>query len=440
MGIRVIVDTNCLLSDKSFEVLLGNRQVLTDIAEFATILLPEIVVDELIKHKQISFEKAKGTLLCNALLKYLSFDTNQIMELSFDRFEACLRADQSIPYRTISISNESAAFEKALNLAIGHSAPFEKESDKGFKDTCIAISIEEYLSTISPEERVFLCSNDTRLREYFESSEMIITITSLADLKNKLSIKGQEEEELTAKNIKDASESDSIGIKEPTPGEKAKSALLTEFRNSGSFMQTHLLVEKLAYNEEAFNEKDYCDILRSACNNSQIYWILDDTDIAEFLVPIFEKYGKCLDSDSYSWFIKNAGLTESKIRLLQSYYFSEEEKLIYRGFASELESCLTSIGSNAIIVIDPEYVLPRLKELLIMHELEETTINNESVLGIFINGKFSCSKGDFPVKAVENLVFLMDKAIDDMQKVILRSIERRLSSALIDFSDEPLLN
>jgi len=310
MGIRVIVDTNCALNEKVYDLLLGNRKELESIAEFATIFLPDIVIDEIIEQKRTSFNQAKGDIQHNALFKYMEVDINQIEELSFKDFETKLRGDQSIPYKVISLSDKSKAFEKSYRLAISHSAPFKIGSDKGFKDTCIALITDEFLKTLDSEERVFLFSKDERLKEYFTNNKMIISIDGLEDLKSKLIIKGQEEEELTTESIKNASESDSIEIKEPTPGEKAKSALLTEFRNSSSFLHTHLLVDKLAFNEKVFNEKDFCDILRSACNNRQIYWILGDSDIAEFLIPVFEKYGKCLDSDSYNRFIQYSGVTE----------------------------------------------------------------------------------------------------------------------------------
>lgn len=435
MDIKVIVDTNCTRNEKALNVLLGNREELTQISELAKIIIPDIVIDELIQQKRSVFENAKEALLGNVVLKHIKTGTLNTNDLEFDSFEKRLRTDQSIPYEIISISDAAVAFNKARELAVGHSAPFEKSNDKGFKDTCIALTIEEYLQQFSPEARVFFYSKDARLIEFFEDNEMIIPIKSFDDLKGKLNIKGHANEAVPSEEIKSASEAHSIEIKEPTVAERSKRALLTEFRNTRSFAETHRVIEILKHNRRAFDEDDYCDILRSACNNEQIYRILEDDDVAEFMLPVFEKYVRCLKQDQCETFVRYAGVSESRLKQLQGQHFSEEEKRAYRTFADELSASLISIGSFAQIRSDTEYVLTKLREILVSCQLEDEVPSCASVLTIFIDGKFACEKKGFSISVVEEFTALMDSLNRSMQEVLLSNIERRLATSKIDHTD-----
>lgn len=436
MKIRIILDTNCARSEKNFKQLLGNRQELSNLAKMGTLLIPDIVIDELIEQKRSFFENAKDELQRNALLTHLRNETISFDHLNFTQIEHDLRNDKSIPYTRLQLSDKASAFEKICSLATSHTAPFEKSGDKGFKDACIALIVDEYLETLSQGEKVFLLSKDVRLKEYFDNNDSVVPIGSLGDLESRLSMKGQGSKPTPGEIEKDGN-NEFIEIKEPTPTEKAKRALLTDFRNSGSFMTTHRLIAKLNDNLELFDTEDFVDILFSACSNNQITWLLQDSDVAQLLNPIFERYGDRLDQDSYERYIRAADIPDKRPKTQRSSYFSENEKRAYRQFADELVSRINSIGSIATINTNPRETLVELKEVLVSSDLEEEPPDSARVLNVFIDGYYTYTSSSFPIGILENFIELLEYSSQAKQETILKNIESRMMAIETDCSDMP---
>ena len=77
------------------------------------------------------------------------------------------------------------------------------------------------------------------------------------------------------------------GIREKSNLEKKIDKMLTNLRNSVNFSKTHEFISILKRNESFLTKDNKADIIRSALNNNQIRWIIEDQDIYEFLMPIY---------------------------------------------------------------------------------------------------------------------------------------------------------
>ena len=59
----VFVDTNYVDRSNSFTYLFGNRKGLMELAKMTTLVVPEVVIDELISHKEKAYQSEKAALL-----------------------------------------------------------------------------------------------------------------------------------------------------------------------------------------------------------------------------------------------------------------------------------------------------------------------------------------------------------------------------------------
>lgn len=301
MSVKIIVDTNAIVDKNSPNQLLGNRKELHKIIDTpgTELVIPAMVIDETIFQKSSLLQLAKQSMKDNAYYKRLPGHIREKVE-SNDLDEKKLRSDKSIPFTEIDIKETDSAYAKIRKLAIKHLAPFAKynigdknNTDKGFKDACIAITIDEYLAKIKDESVIFVTS-DGRLSEYFSNNNRVVCVSNIKDAISQI-------EEVVAET--DFDDKKSIAAIKPLPRERqATQALLKDFRNTGSFAETHSLIPKLEHvaKSNKFTDDDYVDILVSTVQNSQISWLLGDEDVRGFILPIFKKYGNRLDIESYN--------------------------------------------------------------------------------------------------------------------------------------------
>jgi len=161
--------------------------------------------------------------------------------------------------------------------------------------------------------KYFILSQDGRFCEFFRSDNNVIIASTYDDILSHVKIVStKSEKEPTEERLVSAIEKGNITIKEPTELELKIRDLLTTFRYSGSFYGTHQTIKELKTVKNGFSVNDEIDILNSAITNSQIYWILSDADVIEFLLPIFNKYKAILSKEQYNDFIRMAELKDYK--------------------------------------------------------------------------------------------------------------------------------
>lgn len=310
-SIKVVVDTNVLAGKNSFDTLFGNRKELKKILEIpgTELVVPSIVIDELLHQKSAAFKTAKSRLVESSYYKQrVSDDIKSRVESDGIDLNS-LRSDTSITYRAIDITNKADALNKICQLATNYQAPFQvysdgkDNSDKGFKDSYIALTIDEYLGQLKDSENIFLLTKDARLAEYFQDNSRVVRVQSYDEINSQI--------DRPALDTITISQDGSTGAVRPLSQERvATQALLTNFRNSGSFATTHSLVSKLSEASKAnkLTDADYVDMLVSATQNNQIAWLLGDIDIRELIIPVFEKNKDKLTPWQYNTIVQGADL------------------------------------------------------------------------------------------------------------------------------------
>lgn len=138
------LDTNSINSS-SLDTLFGNADDLAKLELLAHIVLPSVVFDELIEHKKRHFDQERQKLMKNHLLPSLSGSREKLQELTFESCEMVMKANCSINYEVADIQDREAAMAHMYDLAIHNKAPFEENSDKGFKDAWVVMTVDEYL-------------------------------------------------------------------------------------------------------------------------------------------------------------------------------------------------------------------------------------------------------------------------------------------------------
>lgn len=324
MSIKIVADTNALVSKNTFDSLFGNRTELEKILAIpgTELVIPSIVIDELLHQKSAAFNTAKSRLTDSPYYKKRVSDEIKASIESDDIDLDTLRSDTSIPHTTIDITDKAVALDKIRQLATRYQAPFQvyssdkkENSDKGFKDAYIALTIDEYLAEISDSENIFLLTNDARLAEYFQGNSRVVRVRNYDEINGQIEHHTEPEDQVVDKSP--------AGSVKPLSQERlAIHELLTDFRNSGTFTTTHALVPKVLGLVKAnkLTDSDYIDILESTAENNQISWLLGDSDVRDFILPIFKKYGDHLDAETYNTIASGLDIPTRKVQPFDDEY------------------------------------------------------------------------------------------------------------------------
>ena len=197
-------------------------------------------------------------------------------------------------------------------MAIGNQAPFNKDSDKGFKDACIYVSILNFIPELS-DRSIFFWGSDGRLKDAFEGHDSISVINSLELYHQKSSrflmdgyFYGLLSDELnspvdessisaTWKNKDDnwvvkISIAESVFLVQVDSREIVskiqeadKESKILDLVDSGGFSATHSAVSELQPLIPFLSSEDIQRINTAVEDNNQIRWIADDDDVEEFL-------------------------------------------------------------------------------------------------------------------------------------------------------------
>lgn len=312
---KIFIDTNVINNKKPYGGLFGNTKLLSEIEAHAEIFIPKIVKQEILEHKRRAFEAEKQALIGNQLFaKLFASDPKMLAIIQEEQFcEPCALLDEEIAFTEVEISDWSKFIEEMLPLALRHQAPFDKDSDKGFKDAMVAYTIQEYLDK-NPQLKcpIFFVTSDARLGEYFQNNPRVIWRKNLKELNGIWDKLDQEKIQETGLGQDQCPEKilDNDGKSVRLTSARR---LLTDLRNSGNFATTHDIIAKLQSYIEDLTEEDKIDVLLSALNNSQIMLIVNDPDVKSFVKPFFNEYKNRLEMDKYNDFVRRSGWKEYPI-------------------------------------------------------------------------------------------------------------------------------
>ena len=178
MVVGVFFDTNFVDNRKSAQSFWGGREALEKIGKRVKLLAPRVVHDEVEHHIKKYLEAQKSSLKINPYKHFLSINDTDIDRVSIDSHVKRLIDDEIIEYEIVDLGDEMNAYKKAYKHAIEGITPFETEKDKGFKDTLIACTIDQYCKKLAAHDFVFFLTADEQLRKYFKNSRKVHAITT----------------------------------------------------------------------------------------------------------------------------------------------------------------------------------------------------------------------------------------------------------------------
>lgn len=316
MKYKAIFDTNSIRNAESATDFLGGRSELERFLKVAEIVIPDIVIDEIKCQKRRELDSKRDSFLSNPFRFLMKVDEEGTKKFDIDNWISGLIDDETIPHTIIFLTRKKALTE-IRRLCLGNCPPFDKTSDKGFKDTYIYLTVLDYISSLK-DEKAFLISKDGRLREAFSENKQIHVLENFDEFDKYLDIyfrepyfisrlKEEISEEITEENIKDIwLNADENWVMKLFVGDKTyfieidfSSREILDYTNSniteginnlklsGNFSSTHSAVAEIKDYVKYFSDQEIIDLIQSAIENQQIYWIATDEDIKEFFNEIF---------------------------------------------------------------------------------------------------------------------------------------------------------
>ena len=171
----IFLDTNAIRNTDT-NSFFGNIQKYKRISELAQVYIPSIVIEEIKNQKRRTLKKALSAFCGNYFTRYLGCDTKNLDRHVDDKIEELYNgASEEIDHIELPLTQDQSHMDLLMPFAVCNQAPFDLNSDKGFKDAYIYLTILQYVQN-NPKDDVFLITNDGRLREAFEESDNVEVI------------------------------------------------------------------------------------------------------------------------------------------------------------------------------------------------------------------------------------------------------------------------
>lgn len=422
----VIVDTNLARNENSYSELLGNRKQLQAIAASNELYIPEVVIDEIVTQKRLSFLREQAQINRSGILKLTSFSIDEAESLAFEQVEKKIRSDKSIPFNVLPQAPVEYAFSRIYNWAINHEPPFEEKSDKGFKDACIVASIDFFLEQSSEEKQVLICTDDKRMAEYFKDRT---NITVEEDLKNVIKLNNRPKVKESVETTTNTSDFDTKNAANADVND-----LIEELANSLSFAETHSIISKLSSSPHVTSDQQELRILSVALENQQVEWILKDDDVSEYIKPIFLRHKEELIDNEYTRYLDAFDLPDEREEKRESPFFTTKEKRAFCDFINEIISHTVCKSHLSTFEINANTILARLQSLLKSHLLDSSLANVKYLTDILINGAVETKPGSISIDTISDFVNLLDNASPRKREAIMANLISRLEDIDDDIS------
>lgn len=429
------LDTNSINSS-SLDTLFGNADDLAKLELLAHIVLPSVVFDELIEHKKRHFDQERQKLMKNHLLPSLSGSREKLQELTFESYEMAMKANCPINYEVADIQNREAAMAHMYDLAIHNKAPFEENSDKGFKDAWVVMTVDEYLERHPEYDHALLVTNDNRMAEYFDNAANRVTVVpNINEVLKVLSLRRSD-----AGDAKD--DSSQVYISQSNdfnPSEDSKdnvnqvNALIDDLNNSRSFAETHAVVAK--YKDVDFtnlSSREGRMILEACVANDQVSYILPDEDVDGFIRPLFLQFQESLGNDAYSMFVDALGLPNERHDASGHVMLSRSERDAYNDFVQGLMSNIRSRDFDSSITTDATEIEDGLDRLIALEAIDEHAVSWRDVALIFVKDGVTASSSIVKAGILQNFLSLLQHGSDEKEEAIINAIAFRLEEIDLD--------
>jgi len=323
---KVIFDTNFIRNTEA-KHFLGGRSELEKFARVAELVFPDIVIEEIKNQKRKNLEKNKSSFLSNPFHWLRNLDRDDTQNFDIESHIAELETNETLKYSVIKLTDYSV-LEQMKELALKKLPPFEAgdNTDKGFKDACIYFTTLEYLQSI-PDKMIFVCCKDERLQEAFKKHPNIIVIDSYDGfLKNSITrfyddyfiekLQSEIHADIRKEHIVDywLNTNENRVLRIEIDGEKyalevdageivayekvaTYSEAINTLRNTSAFATTHSAIEALNPYIHFLSDDEVIKILEAVDTNNQIYLIIGDDDVKQFISTLYNKKKSLLPAE-----------------------------------------------------------------------------------------------------------------------------------------------
>lgn len=410
----LFLDTNVLNGNQSFNQLFGKREELEELSKYFKIVIPDIVIEELINHKRKQFEREVSLLNKSTLFAFLEYDKSKLSSCTFEDIrQACLDGE-TIAYDSCPVGDPARFQETFLPLALGNQPPFEKSNDKGYKDACFSNSILTFMGE-NPDNVFFSYTRDGRLLEFLRSIDNLATFSNYKDLIRAIAPQ-QQPAETPMSNNNDSNSSAGV-ITNLT----IKSAI-DELSVSNSFQTTHHLVHVISDNRDNLSFSDKKSILRSAVDNTQVKWLLNDSDVRELIIPIFNELGDELTDSDYLDFINAADLPNERTDDYGNPQYSFSERTAYKSFADSFVNHLMTRDYGSSIDTDTAKMTRNLRALIASSSLDPDCLTWRRVCRCIILGGYTVDSAKAERDPITKFCDLLDSSSPKKKADIIRML------------------
>ena len=425
----LFVDTNVVDNPKSFVYLFSNREDLVLLSKSYDLKIARAVYDELLRHKREEFEGQVRQLRQNRVVQLLGIDVSKAERFDFEKLKDGL--DSSVPFEICEMEPADEFMIEFYPLALEHKAPFESNSDKGFKDACVVSAIRRYLREHEGCEPVHFVTADKRLRESFADNEMVVLHEKLAELAKSEYDKDRETKKTSAASVS-AAHTQKTDVPIPSDALDAINA----FCGSTSFYSTHRAVEALAPYAHVLDAEVKTRLLKAAVTNDQISWVLQDSDVKAFMDPIFTEAENQLSDEEYYRYVNAAGLPNNRLDDNGNVQFSNVERQVYQAFVDGLFGHIKSIDWESRFILDSDQILSSLTDLLASSTLDPTILTWDAVAGVFVTAGITADGSCAPSETVRSFRNLMDASSAKKRDTVLSAIRGRFE--MVEISSDSL--
>lgn len=338
---KVIFDTNSLRCEGSSEYFLGGRSELDKFGKVSEIIIPELVIDEIKAQKEKNLLSKKQSFLENIFHRIRGISEVETKDFDITAFITEQENDEEITYKVIELTDFSVV-EKIKELALKNEPPFEKSSDRGFKDAYILFTVLEYLEK-NPEEQIYFVTKDERLKEAFSFEKRVRVVADFEDFQRYRSSYFREEyfvqklisdvdENIQSEHIRDAwlnlnsnwvvlidtgevvyrieidfSTREVIGFVTEDFTENIETLI-----NAGSFQGVHSSVGCLRGAVQYLSDDEIARLFTAANENEQIFWIAEDEDVKDFYLTLYQGKSNLLLEEDRDNFRSHFPITEKE--------------------------------------------------------------------------------------------------------------------------------
>lgn len=428
-NVVVFPDTNSLESG-SLNTLFGHEPQFVELASVATIVLPNVILDEITRHKKHAFQQELSRLSKSPLRGDLDIRQESLDELNFEDRMAAIRESCKVSFEKASLTASKSAFQRIYSLAMSNKPPFDKGSDKGFKDACFVLTIDEYLKSHPQVTRSIVISEDSRVQDYFhgEGREIVSNVDECLH-----AILEPTEGNNSKFNKTTTGASPNAAFAKESSEKTCAVAFAEDLAHSRSFQETHDIVSRYANaNFSNITASEALAILKACINNNQVSYLLSDNDVNKLILPIFEHNQNQLSYEEYSEFVDCASLPNDRLDPNGSASLSRLERKAYSKFVDGLVSHISSRDFQSTISTDAVEIESQLSKLISLAKIDRNVGTWQNIATVFIQNGVYASTEIANISTIEDFERLLNHSGNEKKKSILEALRFRLEETDVD--------